>query len=203
MLEKYKPYLIITSIVAIIIIIFFSYLYFDKEERIFIAEEKNITTTISNIFYVDVKGAVKKPGVYEFKNGDRVIDAINKAEGITKLGNTSNINLSKRLYSEMVVYIYTDKEIKNGSKIINCNTRCDCEALEVNNCIDNETNNKININTASLIELQTLSGIGESKAKDIIKYREDNANFNTIEELKNVSGIGDLIFEKIKDYITV
>lgn len=203
MFERFKPHLIIAAVIGIIIIIFFSYIYFEKEEEINILEDEDITTTISDNFFVDVKGAVKKPGVYEFKVGDRVIDAINKAEGLKKTGNTSNINLSKKLYSEMVVYVYTDKEIKDGTKNINCNTTCNCEKVEVNNCVENKNNNKININTANITELQLLSGIGESKAKDIIKYREENGNFNSIEELKNISGIGELIYEKIKDNIII
>lgn len=204
MLENYKPHLIIASIICIIIAIFLSYTYLDKEEdEVYFGSNEEITTTISEYFYVDVKGAVNKPGVFEFKNGDRVIDAINKAEGVRKTGDTSNINLSKRLTSEMVVYIYTSKEIKDGTKNINCNTTCNCEIVDVNNCVENKNTKKININTASITELQTLSGIGESKAKDIIKYREDNGNFKDVEDLKNISGIGESVYEKIKDYVTI
>ncbi|MDD2409725.1 MAG: helix-hairpin-helix domain-containing protein [Bacilli bacterium] len=204
MLNNFKPYLIIILVGCTIIIIFLSYFFIDREEEIFIANEETTTTTIINKnFFVDVKGAVKKPGVYEFKNGNRVIDAINKSGGLTSSGNTSNINLSKKLNSEMVVYVYNNKEIKEGSKSIACNTTCDCETIKVNNCVENLINNKININTASITELQTLSGIGEAKANDIIKYRDEYGQFNNIEELKNISGIGDAIFEKIKEYITV
>lgn len=204
MLNNFKPYLIIILIGCTIIIIFLSYLFMDRNKEIFIANEEVTTTTIINKnFFVDVKGAVKKPGVYEFKNGDRVIDAINKSGGLTTNGNTSNINLSKKLNSEMVVYVYNNKEIKDGSKAMACNTTCECNTITVDNCIETSVNNKININTASITELQTLIGIGEAKASDIIKYREEYGKFNNIEELKNISGIGDAIFEKIKDFITV
>lgn len=204
MLNNFKPYLIVGLVGCTIIIIFLSYLFMDREEEIFIANEEVTTTTMINKnFFVDVKGAVKKPGVYEFKKGDRVMDAINKAGGLISTGNTSNINLSKRLNSEMVVYVYNNKEIKDGSKSMACNTTCDCETITVNNCIEDDINNKININTASITELQTLYGIGEAKASDIIKYREEYGKFNDIEELKNISGIGDAIFEKIKEYITI
>ncbi|MDD4705699.1 MAG: helix-hairpin-helix domain-containing protein [Bacilli bacterium] len=204
MLNNFKPYLIIVLVGCTIVIIFLSYLFMDREEEIFIAEETVTSTSIINEnFFVDVKGAIKNPGVYEFKNGNRVIDAVNKAGGLTKTGNTSNLNLSKKLNSEMVVYVYTNKEIKEGSKSMACSTTCDCETITVNNCIEESINNKININTASITELQTLSGIGETKANDIIKYREQYGKFNNIEELKNISGIGDAIFEKIKEYITI
>lgn len=204
MLNNFKPYLIIILIGCTIIIIFLSYLFMDRNEEIFIANEEVTTTTIINKnFFVDVKGAVKKPGVYEFKNGDRVIDAINKSGGLTTNGNTSNINLSKKLNSEMVVYVYNNKEIKEGIKALECSTTCECETVKVNNCINDNLNKKININTATISDLQTLTGIGEAKANDIINYREENGGFTNIEELKNISGIGDMIFEKIKDFITV
>lgn len=158
--------------------------------------------------FVDIKGSVKKPGVYQFEENDRVIDAINLAGGLTKNANTDNINLSEKLKSEMVIYVYSDSEIKKGNNKLTCNTICEPKVIEVNNCIEittNKTNenDKININTASLEELQSLTGIGESKAKNIIEYRTSNGIFNSIEEIKNISGIGEALFEKIKDKITI
>lgn len=168
------------------------------------------TTQTSNIKvkkYVDIKGSVKNPGVYEFKENDRVIDAIELAGGLKENANTSNINLSKKLESEMVIYVYSDKEIKNENKILSCDTVCNTEVIEVNNCVENITNKNnsstlVNINTATIEELQTISGIGESKAQNIIDYRETNGSFKSIEEIKNISGIGDALYEKIKDKIT-
>ena len=177
-------------------------------------------------FYVDVKGAVKKPGVYEFNDGDKVIDAIKKAGGLAKNGITSNINLSQKLKSEMVIYIFTKNEITTKTVVSNSvasinNTPCKCETIEVNNCTtkddvviksdSNATNDsdnisissKININTATVEELSKLSGIGSSKAEDIIKYRTENGSFKTIDDIKNVSGLGEALFGKIKDSITV
>lgn len=192
----------------------FLYLYLDddKEENynkeVLIAD---ITTTtekvITNKIFVDIKGAVNKPGVYEFQYGDKVIDAIKKAEGLTKNAVTSNINLSKKLVNEMVIYVFNKKEIT--TMVTTNKIACNCETIEVNNCIDknnisdNNSNNKININTATLDELLTLKGIGQSKAEAIIKYREENGNFNTIEDIQKVSGLGGTIYSKIKDYITV
>ncbi len=186
--------------------------YFSSNEEISQTSLAVVTTTTKKAetkFYIDVKGAVKKPGVYEAKEGDRVIDAITLAGGLTKSANTGNINLAERLKSEMVVYIYTDSEVKKGNNKITCDTTCNCESIEINNCIENESSSDaskttlVNINTASKNELMTLSGIGESKAEAIISYREDNGSFKTIAELKNVSGIGDAMFERIKEHITI
>lgn len=202
-MKKYQNYFIVGGIFLFIMITLISYINFDFEEDVYVASEPT-TKEVITYFYVDVKGSVKNPGVYEFTNGERVIHAIEKAGGLSKNGNTSNINLSQKLTSEMVVYIYSNTEIKNGAKSINCNTTCDCNSVEINNCYQEEqTNNKININTANLEELLTLSGIGESKAIAIINYRNENGLFITIEDLTNVSGIGLTIFEKIKDKITV
>ncbi|MDD4188019.1 MAG: helix-hairpin-helix domain-containing protein [Bacilli bacterium] len=199
-----KKYLIVGGLACLIILTLVSYIFFDFEKEVYIAKEE-ITTSSNSKFFIDVKGAVKKPGVYEFTTNERVIDALKKAGGLAKTGDTSNINLSQKLESEMVVYVYTKNEIKNGSKSISCSTKCSCETLEVNNCIQDEVNKdgKVNINTANLETLQTLSGIGESKASSIIDYRSENGNFKEIEEIKNVSGIGDALFEKIKEFITI
>ena len=113
----------------------------------------------------------------------------------------------------MVIIIYSNQEVKEFEKTKErekiLQDKCiqkDENALKNDACINNNqsanTSNKININTASLEELQTLPGIGEAKAKDIITYRETN-KFNTIEDIKNVSGIGDALFAKIKENITI
>lgn len=212
MIEKFdKKKILILLLIILLIGGLIYYIKLDKEE---INEDIAIITTqieTSNKekeFYVDVKGNVKKPGVYKFKDNDRVIDAINKAGGLTKNADTSNINLSKKLTSEMVVYIYNKNEIKKKDSL-NCNNICNVEVIEVNNCIEDVTtvsnahNDLVNINSAGLDKLITIPGIGESKAKSIIEYRSSNGLFKTIDDLKNVSGIGDALFEKIKDKIIV
>lgn len=211
--ENKKIILIIGGILTLILSLIL-YLFNDNKE---IKEDIVLEITTKSIsnkkeqkesFYVDVKGSVKNPGVYKFDDGKRVIDAIEEAGGLKKNANTNNINLSKKLTSEMVIYVYSNSEIKNNNSL-SCNDICNVEVIEVNNCIEkNEISNEksnslININTATLEELQTLSGIGESKAKSIIEYRSNNGSFKTIDDLKNVSGIGDALFEKIKDNITV
>ena len=211
-LEENK-YLLVIIVILIISSLLICFKLFKKEDKNNEVSFIDITTTkkeIINKNYVDIKGSVNNPGVYEFKENDRVIDAINLAGGLTKDANTSNINLSKKLTSEMVIYIYNNNEIKNNTKSLTCDNVCKTEIIEVNNCIEITTNKNletertdlININTASLDDLMTLSGVGESKAKNIIEYRKDN-NFNSIEDIKNISGIGEALFNKIKDRITV
>lgn len=172
---------------------------------------------------VDVKGEVTNPGVYELDENTRVIDAINLAGGLTENADTDMVNLSKKLTDEDVIVIY---------KLIDKATTIETYQTKINDCIGNyndacitkkivsDTSNKksndplktelkqeenrgININTADISELTKLSGIGESKAKKIIEYRNKIGNFETIEDIKNVSGIGDNIFDKIKENITV
>lgn len=169
--------------------------------------------------FVDIKGEVKKPGVYEVGNGSRVIDVINKAGGLKKEANTRYVNLSKKVSDGDVIVIYSNDEINEAMKsnIIYVETPCVCEEVndaclennisddsnENNNINDNVVSDKININTASVDELMKLKGIGEAKAKSIAEYRENNGLFSKIEDILNVSGISEKIYENIKDSITV
>ena len=198
---------------------------------------------IDEKIYVDVKGEVKKPGVYEINKESIINDVITLAGGFTKKAFSDNINLSKKVSNELVIYVYSETEYKklNESEKEVIIKECICPEYDITDCItngsseivvedsnasndnnisiddsnkidnnQNETNKDeiknelklININTATKEELMTLSGIGESKATAIIEYR-NNTKFNSIEDIKNVSGIGDSAFEKIKDYITV
>lgn len=186
-------------------------------------KEENIEP-IQNVF-VDVKGAVISPGVYEIENNKKVIDVVQLAGGFADNANTSMVNLAKKVTNEMVVIIYTNEEVKKASesdsiaKVID--SKCVCPKITNDACLkqnsssnsnesnnstnnsDNTDNNIVNINTATIEELLTLNGIGESKAKAIIAYREEHGNFKKIEELLEVSGIGESLYEKIKANITV
>ena len=183
-----------------------------KNETVTKKDEKEEKTKNETVL-VDVKGEVNTPGVYELTSNNTVIDAINKAGGLTKKSDTSNINLSKKLEDEMVIIVYSKAEIQKmeEDKIVcpPCNNACITEEDEKAKLDVKEENTaetpmgKININTADETTLQTLDGIGETKAKAIIEYRNKNGNFKTIEDIKNVSGIGDSVYEKIKDKITV
>lgn len=177
----------------------------NKQEK-----EENKNDSVEYVI-VDIKGEVTTPGVYELIKGSRVIDVINEAQGLTGNANTRYINLSKILEDGDAIVIYSNDEIENASKEekIEVTTPCVCE--DVNSaCIENNTNKetsqtseKININTATQEELTSLSGIGEAKAKSIIKYREENGNFKSIEDIMKVSGISENLFAKIKENITV
>lgn len=172
-------------------------------EDVLIKEEKNY-----EVIKVDIKGAVNKPGVYEVIESARVIDVIEIAGGLTKKANTDYINLSKTVENEMIIWIYTNDEIKDFIKqdIIYeyIEKECNCPDVSTSACINNNDNNNklININKATKEELMTITGLGETKALSIIEYRL-NTPFSKIEDIKNVTGIGDSLFEKIKNYITV
>ena len=163
------------------------------------AEEQKKTT-----FFIDVKGNVKKPGVYEVEEGAMVNDCIKKAGGLLKNADTSLINLSKKVKSEMVINVPSKNEVKAKTVNISDDITAKNDAEISKKPAENEsTNQLININTADVLELQKLDGIGEAKAKAIIAYRDSIGGFKTIEEIKNVSGIGESAFAKIKDCITV
>lgn len=178
-------------------------------------DAKSITV---NTVFVDVKGAVNAPGVYEIDEGRRIIDAINLAGGLAEGANTINLNLSKKVSDEMYIVVYTSKQIDNykkkntSEKLVCVADECVCPDEKNDACIksgasiSNEAgklDEKISINTATKEELTTLPGIGSSKADLIIKYRNENGAFKDISDIKNVSGIGESIYEKIKDKITI
>ncbi len=215
-LEQHKTF--IFGIVVISLIIFNLIVASQKpevvEKQVTTKDEKTTNDEVNRI-KVDIKGCVKKPGVYEFLDYQRVIDAINKAGGLTELADTSNINLSKKLEDEMVVYIYSQEQV---AKLKEAKTSEEKEAIinKIENQLEtydpmeeveekeviNEDNNKVSINNGTLEELMTLPGIGESKASAIIEYRK-KTKFETLEDLLNVSGIGNATYEQLKEYITL
>ena len=176
---------------------------------------------------IDIKGAINHPGVYEIEENKKVIDVITLAGGLTDNADTSMINLAKKVKNEMVVIIYTKEEVKEATKpnqiIKYIDKECICPQIKNDACLNQskdtstekntstksedqqatKTEEKVNVNTATLEELQTITGIGESKAQAIIAYREEKGEFKTIDEIKNVTGIGDSLYEKIKDSITI
>lgn len=181
----------------------------EKKEDLSIEENTEEVEVIE--YYVDIKGAVKKPGVYKVTKGSIVNDVINLAGGLKSTANTKYINLSYEVNNHDVINIYTNSEIKNSSIKMECScpnidiSSCDNSSIVTNNSTSNNVSNvsgKVNINTASKEELMSISGIGESKALAIIEYRNNN-KFNSIEDIKNVSGIGDSLYNTIKDSITV
>lgn len=178
-------------------------------------KKKEETTTDNDTYYlVDIKGEVNNPGTYSVKKGSRVIDVIHLAGELKSDADTSVLNLSKKVTDEMVIIVYSYDEVKNFTKVKEVEKQ-EQEKCASNNglkndaCIstileDNSTSNtKVSINKATLEELMTLTGIGEAKAKEIINYREEKGEFTDINQLKEVKGIGDTLFESIKDNITL
>ncbi len=176
---------------------------FKEEEQ----EEDNIDKkTVSDLkVVVDIKGMVANPGVYEVDSTYRVNDVISLAGGLLDGADTSLINLAKTVTDEMTIIIYSSDEVLEKLKGQIC--VCDCPIQENDACIEEDNtkdnNEIININTASKEELMTLPGIGEVRAEEIINYRSNNGSFKTIDDIKNVSGIGEELFEEIKASITV
>ncbi len=152
----------------------------------------------NQMLIVDIKGAIKNPGVYRVKNGTIVNDVIQMAGGLLENAVTSNLNLGKQITNEMVITVFTNEELKENTK-----TKEPIVEEESTSSKDLLESALINVNKASLEELKTLPGIGEAKAKLIIEYRTTCGEILKKEELKNIKGIGDAIYEKFEKYITV
>lgn len=155
--------------------------------------EPEVIEMASTELLVDVKGAVFKPGVYKMKPGDRVIDAVETAGGFLNDADTRKVNLASLLSDEMVIIVPQEGEEDEGEVLI---------TTDISETSD-PSDGKININSASAVELTALTGIGPAKAEGIIAYRTENGMFKNIEEIMNVTGIGEKSFEKLKDEITV
>ncbi len=147
--------------------------------------------TISETIYVYVCGAVETPGVYELKADARVYNAIACAGGLKEDADPDYINQAKLLSDGEQIYIPTQEEVAQGGI---------SEQIAKSS---GDTEGKIDINIATKEELMTLNGIGESRAENILRYRQEQGGFQCIEDLMNVEGIKEGIFQKIKDSITV
>ncbi|CYX34534.1 helix-hairpin-helix domain-containing protein [Streptococcus suis] len=143
---------------------------------------------------VDVKGAVAKPGLYTLEADARVNDAVEAAGGLTSRADPKSINLAQKLSDEAVVYVASKDE--NISVVTSTTVSSAMPQEEKNTSL-------VNLNTATEADLQTISGIGAKRATDIIAYREANGGFKSVDDLNNVSGIGDKTMESIRPYVTV
>lgn len=164
-------------------------------------QQKNqvISETSSNrdndsMVYVDIKGSVKNEGVYQLKNGQRVKDVVDKAGGFKEEADKTSVNLSQKLSDEMLIYVASKDE--NRSLIPS-------NMVQNSDSSEQSKGDSVNINTASLEELQKISGIGQKRAQDIITYREEHSGFKTIDDLKNISGIGEKTLDKIKAEVSI
>lgn len=144
-----------------------------------------------DLITVDVKGAVKSPGIYDLPVGSRVNDAVQKAGGLTEQADSKSLNLAQKVSDEALVYVPTKGE--------------EAASQQTASGTDSSTSKakKVNINKASLEELKQVKGLGGKRAQDIIDHRESNGKFKSVDELKKVSGIGAKTIEKLKDYVTV
>lgn len=148
---------------------------------------------------VYISGAVNNPGVCRLSEGARLIDAVEMCGGLTSEASTSAVNMAMVLEDAMQVNVPTETEVANNS--VAAQTTASSESSTAS--ASSSTSGLVNINTATSEELQTLSGIGESKANKIITYRQQNGSFKTIDELCNVSGIGEKTLESLRQYICV
>lgn len=156
------------------------------------------------LIYVHVCGEVKHPNVYPLEDGTRVVDAVKKAGGFKKEAAKDYINQARVVVDGEKLYIPSVKEVQDMNLLNEMKEQEDLKNFDSTSQDDSTTKTTlVNINTASIEELMTLPGIGESKAKSIITYREKNGTFKSIEELKNITGIKDGVFQKICDLITM
>lgn len=212
--QKQKIYIGV-AIVAIICIIFY-YIFANNDEynyeELENVEESTENITQSNVeteekeIVLHITGAVKQEGIVRIKEGARIIDVVEAAGGLLEDANLKDVNLAYIVEDGQKIYIpYKSEEnvdvteeipyvtSENGGNIV----------TDGNNISSSSSNLIVNINTSSQSELETLPGIGESTAIKIIEYRKQNGKFNSIEEIKNVPGIGDAKYENIKNYITI
>ncbi|MEC1302908.1 helix-hairpin-helix domain-containing protein [Lysinibacillus capsici] len=201
--QKYKKSMLFPSILVVSGLCYFYFSSSDSSppqeeliETIQPIEEKNLSESaeeaVMQQVFVEIKGAVMYPGVYELEQDQRIKDVVQLAGGYTENADTQFINHAQKVQDEMVIYIpIMGEQLEEGaSSLLTLPTETNKEQ-------------KININKADVATLATLPGIGPSKALSILTYREENGQFQTIDDLKNVSGIGDKTFEKLKDAITV
>lgn len=152
-----------------------------------------VAEAVAVAILVDVKGAVNYPGLYSLHEGDRLLDAVERAGGYTADADTRLLNHAQRLTDEYVVYVPVAGEQPPLFESPASPSGTGASA----------TTTRVNINTANESEFQTLPGIGPSKAMAIIQYREEHGAFTQLDGLKSISGIGDKTFEKLESFITL
>ena len=142
-----------------------------------------------DLITVDVKGAVKTPGIYDLPVGSRINDAVQKAGGLTDNADSKSINLAQKISDETLVYVPTREEATSQET--------------PSSASNSKGNKKVNLNKASLEELKQVKGLGAKRAQDIIDHRDSNGKFKSVDDLKKISGFGAKTIEKLKDYVTV
>lgn len=148
------------------------------------------------VMYTDIKGSVKEPGIYSFSSEERVYDVLKRAGGLLEEADSDRINFSAKIEDQQVLYIPAVGEEPPE----HLNQSASPEGKQ--STADTEPS-KININTASPSELQQIPGIGSVKAQEIIRFREENGSFQKVEDLQEISGIGEKTVEKLKNFVTI
>lgn len=212
-----KKQKIILGIIIAIIVGFVCYYVYAREEvdisssdlenNIEMQEETKEKQEFSDDrILVHISGAVNKEGMVELKINSRISDAIDKAEGVREDASIEDINLAYKLEDGMKIHIPTKQEKEENKKEEKTyiTTESGIETIQEKNTEEVKTkNNKVNINTATQTQLETLPGIGPSTAIKILEYRKEKGKFKKIEELKEVSGIGEAKFNKVKELISI
>ncbi|MEG0995181.1 MAG: helix-hairpin-helix domain-containing protein [Bacilli bacterium] len=221
---RYRKQLIVISTIILLLIVGGGTTYYytsnkpnkDLTTKTFVLaanekEKKQEEKTVLKI-KVDIKGSINAPGLYEIEDGLRVQDVITLAGGLLESADTSLINLGKKVSDEMVIIIYSKEEItaylKTKEQEKEKLTICNCDKEVINDaCIDNKEEpkelTKVSLNKGTIENFMTLPGIGESKAKEIIEYRNSKGLFKKIEDIMKIPGIKENVFAKIKDQLTI
>ncbi len=204
---KWKIILIVGGVSVLVCLSCFL-LFINKNEKAVpeiqeLGEQTQETTTVEEtviskneeeqLGYVDLKGAVKKPGMYKIKENMRVLEVVECAGGFTDEANEKQVNFSQKVRDQMVIYVPKEGE-EEKEQLTTFSDESETAT---------EKEGKVNINTADLSSLMTVNGIGQKKAEEIIRYREEHGSFQNVDELTNVSGIGQKTFESLKDSITI
>ena len=207
LLKKYKS---VVAIGAILVMAIGAFLVLQQKPEAKTTDFPTVTTTTasqetveetssespeSETILVDVKGAVQSEGVYELPSTARVNDAVKAAGGFSDLADKKSVNLAQKLSDEAVVYVASQGE---NVSVVQPATSSPAAGVT-----GSENTEKINLNTATVADLTTISGIGEKRANDILAYRDSQGGFSSVDDLNNVSGIGDKTLENIRPYVTV
>lgn len=168
----------------------------DSEVTVKADQESEASSQTKVVMYADIKGAVKEPGVYEVTENMRVTDLIQVAGGVLKEADPNQVNFSQLVTDQAVIYI-----AKKGEEVPVALT--ENQSTSKQEGVTSKSEGKVNLNTATKEELESVSGIGEKKAEAILAFREENGSFKTVEDLSNVSGIGVKTVDRLKEGLTV
>ncbi|UYO34530.1 helix-hairpin-helix domain-containing protein [Bacillus zhangzhouensis] len=200
-LKKYSLYIASGLMVMIIINLFFftgkgskvpSVSKGNQDIQVTLEDKQDKAEKEPLAIFVEVKGAVRKPGVYTFQSDARVEEAIQRAGGFTRKADTLEINQAAKLEDSMMIYVRKQGEAERETQTASADASTRGEKGE-----------GVNVNQADAAELQTINGIGPAKAEAIITYREEHGEFQQIEDLRNISGFGEKTIERLKNQLTV